>query len=108
LPGDDLCFRVEKLTTYNITRTQIVPSSTPHRTLDFVGTIGQLNGPKSQLTNNIWLRCDFLSFWTEKLLGLAGPNLLVIATSEASRPRAISTRCIKSVLGVIQIGFEPS
>jgi hypothetical protein len=49
--------------------------------LDFVGTIGQLNGPKSQLTNNIWLHCNFLSFWTEKLLGLAGPNLLVVATS---------------------------
>jgi hypothetical protein len=105
LPGDDLLTTLLELRSFP-RRRHIAP-------LDFIGTIGQLNGPKSQLTNNIWLHCHFLSFWAEKLLGLAGPNLLVIATSVAPARSAPDRRVdvvvrIKSVLGVIQIGFEPS
>jgi hypothetical protein len=52
---------------------------------------------------------------TVKLLSVFGPNVVLIATSAASRPRAIShpadardvMACIKAVPRAVELGFEP-
>jgi hypothetical protein len=84
----------ELLTRKNYRASKLIIKGAPRATgwvletpLDFVGLIGQLDGPKSQLINNVSLDCSFCSLTT---LSREAPTLLRIA--HASPPEITMRR----------------